>query len=930
MRRMLFTSCAIALLALGSLSPLSRYLAPRAQAAGAAPAPVTVLTQHNDNSRTGANLNETLLTTANVNVNQFGLVFTRTVDGQIYAQPLYVPNLNIAGQDGQGTRNVVFVATMHNSVYAFDADDPAAAAPLWQVNLGPSAPLPDPTDPTFGNRYGPYHDIRVEIGIVSTPVIDLASNTLYVVAFTKESDGYHHRLHALDLTTGQEKDGGPTEIAASVAGTGDGAISGTLTMSNRQQLQRSALLLSNGIVYITFASHADTDPYHGWVLGYDARTLSLVSVFNDTPNGGEAGIWQDGQGPAADADGNIYLSTGNGTWDAGSGGVDYGDSVLKLSPSITVTDGITVTDWFTPYNQDVLAATDKDLGSGGPLLIPRTTLLLTGGKQGVFYLLDRANLGHFHSGDDSQIVQSVPLGHGIFSSPVYWAGPNGPTVYVWGVKDDLKAFTFTNGLLGTTPAFTYTAVAAPFPGAMLSLSANGSAPNSGIIWASQAISNANQSTQPGVLRAFDASDVSHELWDSTQDPARDGVGLFAKFNAPTVANGKVYLGTFSGYLAVYGLLPQALNSPTGTATATDTPSATDTPPVSATATATQTPLLPNPTATATLTATATTPPASATATATATTPTGTPTPTTPSATSTSTATSSPTHSPTATLTATDRPSATATSSPTNTFTPSRTTTATQAPLLPSPSATTSLTQFAAVPRAPTPTATSTPAGGVPAATATATATTDAPTPARTRAPARKPVQTLMAVPAPWSSRDIGAVARAGKAGYIHAAFTLWGSGHDIWSTADAFRFVYQPLRGDGEITARVTRVDATNAWAKAGVMIRATLAANSAQGMAIVTSRKGSSFQYRAQATHGTLFTAGPHARSPYWVRLVRRGTRVTGYVSADGVRWKRLGSVSIKARGTVYAGLVVTAHNAKALCAATFDHVALHTTHKR
>jgi hypothetical protein len=503
---------------------------------------VGVLTQHNDNNRTGANLNETVLNTSNVNANQFGKLFSRSVDGQIYAQPLCVPNVSIPNQ---GTHNVVYVATMHNGVYAFDADDPEASAPLWRVNLGPSVPWQDTA--TL------YPDINSEVGITSTPVIDVPSKTLYLVAKTKENNSYIQRLHALDIATGMEKPGSPVLIQASLTGSGDGSLNGTISLDPLKQLNRPGLLLLDDVVYIAFGSHGDVDPYHGWVLGYSATTLQQVTAYNTTRTGTRAGIWQGGQGLAADASGHIYLMTGNGTFDYNTGGANLGNSFVKLATP----GGLSVVDWFTPHNQDYLNEYDLDLGSTGPVLLPGTSLLLGGGKEGVLYLLDARNMGHFQVGSDSQIVQSFKVTTGlIYGSPVYWNSPDhGPLVYIWGENDSLKAFQLVNGRLQTTPLATSTmTLPNGRPGGMLSLSANGNTAGSGIVWASHPLNaSAHHATVAGILRAFDASDVSKELWNSKQDPICNDSGSFAKFCPPTVANGKVYLATFSNQLVVYGL-----------------------------------------------------------------------------------------------------------------------------------------------------------------------------------------------------------------------------------------------------------------------------------------------------------------------------------------------------------------------------------------
>ena len=514
----------------------------------------SVLTQHNDNSRTGAYLQETLLTTSNVNSNQFGKLFEYHADGHVYAQPLYVSNINMP--DGN-THNVVYVATMHNTVYAFDADNPVtASSPLWTKSLGPSARLPDANiGPTHQgqpmvNGVPTYRDIAVEVGIVSTPVISLDHNAMYVVAFTKEGNSYFHRLHALDLTNGAELFKGPVQIGGSFTGT-----SGTITFTSNRQLQRAALLLDNDTVYIAFASYGDQGPYHGWIFAYNATTLQREAIYNTSPNGSAAGIWQSGQGPAADSNGFIYVMTGNGTYTTDARNV--GNSFVKLRPNLTISD------WFTPYNTAFLTQRDKDLGSGGPLLIPATNLLIGGGKESKFYLIKTNQMGHFNAANDNQVVQSFYVNedanftHRIYGGPVYWNGPNGPCIYVWAENDNLKAYQFDGERFQTTPISRSSAVSPGMPGGMLSVSGDGGTPGTGIVWASRPFQqSAEEMVVQGLLQAYDASDLTRELWNSKQNAGRDDYGNFAKFCAPTIANGKVYMATFSGKVVVYGLLEQ--------------------------------------------------------------------------------------------------------------------------------------------------------------------------------------------------------------------------------------------------------------------------------------------------------------------------------------------------------------------------------------
>jgi hypothetical protein len=798
---------------------------------------VSVITERNDIGRTSANLQETQLTTANVNVGSFGKLFDRAVDGYIYAQPLYVPGVNIPGPT---PHDVVYVATMHNSVYAFDAHDPAVGAPYWQRSLEPSCTLPDGN---IGFACHPYRDIAVEIGIVSTPVIDVAAGSMFVVTFTRIGTPgslnakYQHWLHKLDITTGADSAGSPVQIQASFP-----KSQGVVQFDSKCQNQRASLLLTGGILYIGFASYCDSGPYHGWIIGYSASTLQSAGAFCVTPNGSEGGVWQAGTGLTADAGGNVYFLTGNGSFDQHS---NFGDCLIKLSPQLGLLD------WFSPFNNQALSISDADLGSAGAVLLPNTDLLLGGGKEGRLYLINRQNLGHFNPVGDTQIPQSfqatgVPdaagnappaATHHIHGSPAYWDAADGARVYVWGENDWLRAYRFDgarfpivpgaaeidftttlpdtavgapalasdgvrlglawtgtdlghhvnfetttdgttfsgkvvlnessvdgpalafgngtwfigwagadpqrhvnvissvngtqwtnkvtlnetspfgpalafgNGLLflswtdihnslnvmssadgvhwsnkvtltdtsasgpglsfingrlyllwqsadsnrslnimestnGTTftskviladssnfhpslidigqfclawtgrdvaqslntltgaathglaskRTFGDTARGAPsmaklgsttflawtglighvnvthvlgqplpvtspmlapmgMPGGMLSISANGNAAGSGIVWASLPLQgNANQNVVPGILRAFDAENVAQELWNSHQNAARDDVGNFAKFCPPTVADGKVYLGTFSGNLNVYGHL----------------------------------------------------------------------------------------------------------------------------------------------------------------------------------------------------------------------------------------------------------------------------------------------------------------------------------------------------------------------------------------
>ena len=499
-----------------------------------------VLTYHNDNLGTGQNVHETILTTANVNASTFGKLFSLPVDGPIFAQPLYMSGVTVGTQ----VHNLVFVATEHNSVYAWDADT-ASSTPVWTVSfINPAAGITAIPCAEAASGQGNCSTITPEFGITSTPVIDSSTGTLYVVASTKEVSGgttsYVYRLHALSVTTGQEKFGGPVVLQAT---------SGSVTFVPIQHLQRPGLLLVNGVVYIGFGSHGDISPWYGWLLGYNASTLKQVLAFNASPNAGDSGIWQSGAGPVSDATGNIYLNTGNGGFDANTGGIDYGDSIVKLNSSGTVLD------YFTPYNQATLDATDGDLGSSGLVLLPDQPgtyahVLVSASKQGVIYSVNRDGMGKYNPTSNQNIQSLAGLStSGLFGSPAYWNG----NVYFAAWNDYLRAFQVSNGTLALT---SHSSVTLAFPGATPSVSSNGT--SNGVVWIIQEnVPNDTEITNPptAVLRAYDATNLANELYDSTQAAgSRDAAGGAVKFAVPTVANGKVYVGN-SNQITVYGLLP---------------------------------------------------------------------------------------------------------------------------------------------------------------------------------------------------------------------------------------------------------------------------------------------------------------------------------------------------------------------------------------
>jgi hypothetical protein len=507
---------------------------------GVAAAGTDVLTYKNDLGRTGQNLSETTLTPANVTVSSFGLLRNLAVDGKVDAQPLYVSRLNVSGS----AHNVVFAATEHDSVYAFDAD---TGSVLWQVTLLAAGE-------TLSDTRG-CGQVTPEIGVTSTPVIDRstgAHGALYVVAMSKDaSSTYHQRLHALDLTTGAELLNGPTEITAAYPT----AAGGASMFSPGQYEERAALLLSNGTIYTSWTSHCDIAPYFGWIIAYSASTLSRTAVLNVAPNSGGVGpaIWMSGGGPAADSAGNIYLLTANGafetTMDANGfpSNQDYGNSFLKIS---TAGGSLTVADYFTMYNEVAESAADQDLGSGGEMLLPDLTdssntvrhLVIGAGKDGNIYLVNRDSMGKFNPASNSQIWQQVSgaLTSSVYSTPAYFNG----TVYYGDMGATLKAFAMSNAKLAATPQ-SQSAAQFPYPGTAPSVSANGT--SNAIVWA-------HENTDPAVLHAYDATNLAHELYNSSQAAGnRDHFGTGNKYITPAVADGKVFVGTTAG-VAVFGLL----------------------------------------------------------------------------------------------------------------------------------------------------------------------------------------------------------------------------------------------------------------------------------------------------------------------------------------------------------------------------------------
>jgi hypothetical protein len=542
-----------------------------------------VLTQHNDRQRTGANLSEAVLKTSNVNAQHFGKLWTLYADGQITAQPLYVSGLDIDTTNNpntpkiKGKFNAVVIATMHNTIYVYDADKEnkkpdGQTTPLWATWLGKPRP--------GGEDIDMYHTNTPEWGILSTPVIDDQKKTIYAVAWHDIDGKYEYRLHALNLT-----DGTARHPAVTISGSITAPNNAQVTFDPRPQKQRAALLLSNGVIYIGFGGG-----YHGWLFAYDAKTLEQKAVWCTTPTGNQGGVWMAGQGPAADAAGHVYVMTGNGTFNADPARSNYADSFVKLK----LENGtFVVKDYFTPCNEKYLEQLDIDLGSAGPLLIPGQSMITGGGKQGRLFLLPLSKMGHHvpnhqdNNCNNPNIPQEIatspfnsqtpPHIHG---SPVFWKGPDTGRVYVWTEHSRLKAYKFENGRYREiqNPKIGSWRPPDGMPGGLLSLSSNGSRPGTGILWALvQLTGNANQYRGvKGVLMAVDAQDVSRTLWRSDQQGDHDQLGLFAKFVPPTIAGGKVFAPTYGDdetqrqyfkadrpqqfprryYVAVYGLIPK--------------------------------------------------------------------------------------------------------------------------------------------------------------------------------------------------------------------------------------------------------------------------------------------------------------------------------------------------------------------------------------
>ena len=516
---------------------------------------VHVLTSRNDAARTSANSKEKVLATNNVKAATFGKVFTRPLDGAVYAQPLYVGGVN--------GKNLVYIATEHNTVYAFDADDTRVnAPPVWQKNFGPSLPAQD-TGCVL---------LTPEIGITATPVIDLAAKTIWFTTRNKENGKVLHRLHALDIATGLPRPNSPVEITAQATGNGDTSVNGLIKFDPLKQMQRPGLLKSGGRIYLGFASQCDIGPYHGWLMSYDATSLQQKSVLNTTPNGGYGGIWNGGVGINADEAGDIYFPAADiypqpnqpGPF---NGAGNLGNSLVRVKDTAA---GFAVQSTFTPFDTRTFSPQDLSLGPMGGILIPGTQLYVSGDKRGKIFVVDRANMGG-SSDQDGQIVQKFQgTTKGMWGGAAYYKKGAGGIYYLWGPGDRLKAYSF-NGAQFQLPALVNTSTLVGYPGGALAVSSDAEVAGSAVLWtvrSKRTTSGLASTAGAGVLQAFDATNIQNELWSSDVKPG-DAVGAISKFAPVTVANGRVFVGTAANQLVVYGLLAGNPVTDAGAPDATD-------------------------------------------------------------------------------------------------------------------------------------------------------------------------------------------------------------------------------------------------------------------------------------------------------------------------------------------------------------------------
>jgi hypothetical protein len=934
-----------------------------------------VLTQHNDLNRTGWNNQEKILSAKNVKAGSFGKIFTRTVDDQIYAQPLVMLDVDLPSI---GKKNIVFVATVNNTVYAFDADSANVPAPYWEVNLSPAGSRAIKNTDMTGACGGGYRDFSGNMGIVGTPVIDPATNTLYVVSrsVNTSNNTYKQFLHAIDIFTGAEKANSPKLITAQVSGSGDGNVGGKINFDPQKQNQRSGLLLLNGVVYITYASHCDWGPYHGWIIGYDKTTLNQTSVYNTTPEGYNGGIWMSGAAPAADDTGNIYAAVGNG-----SIGIDNNfsaltnrsESALKLTPSGST---LLVSSFFTPKNISALEASDLDFGVTEVLLIPGTNRAMTGCKDGRIYVLDRDNMGGFNA-NINNVIQTIDLGTNahLRSSLGYYKGSANEFVYSWSENALLKAFPFDRNLnqfnLNNTIS---SGVQGPSGnnGAVLAVSSDGAIDSTAILWASYASNgDANQSVRPGILRAFYANDITKELWNSSIY-ANDVPGNYAKFNCPTVVNGKVYLATFSNKLVVYGLLKNvaveqcnaaniAINK-IAVATSLENVSYPGNAAIDGNLNTRWSSQYVDPQSiyidlgvrydvcqvilhwedalgkdfkiqisddavhwTDVVSITGNTDldnyyPLQNTAryvqvkgTARGT-----------------TYGYSIREFEIYGTVSTNSCAEVANLSVNNIYENSatlywigngaskfnvqyKTVSAADWTTIQSDNTTITINGLAC--------ATDylfqiqgicdqTHSGKYSLSSSFSTIACNS---------------NCEPLPTRWTTLDVGDVGISGSACYSNGVFDLKGSGSDIWDAQDGFHFAYKTLIGDGEIQTRILEMDNTDVWNKCGIMIRENLSSGSRHLFIALTSGNGIIFENRT-ATDAISNSSSivPDLKAPYWLKLTKAGSRYAAYRSVDGINWIQSGLTIDAGFGDgipVYAGLALTSHNNALISSAKVDN---------
>ncbi len=938
---------------------------------------VSVLTQHGDQKRTGWNDREKILNTGNVNSATFGKLLSMSVDDQLYAQPLVFSNLQING----AKHNVVIAATVNNTVYAFDADDGSL---YWTKNFTVPGQRPPRNNDLTGACNGNYRDFSGNIGIVGTPVIDSISKTIYFVARSTDSPtsmpgtgNFFQHLHAIDITTGLPRTGSPVEIKASINGNGDGNVNGVLYFNPQKENQRAGLVLSKNIVYLTYAGHCDWAPYHGWIIGYDANNLQQKIVYNTTPDGYAGGIWMSAGAPAVDESGNIYVAVGNGSVGTKNNISDVrnrGESALKLTPNGST---LSIGSFFTPKNFQDLENADLDFGATQVLLMPNTNLAITGCKDGNIYVMDRDNMGGINL-TKNNVVQTINLGSGksLRSSFAYFKGLTKEFFYTWSENAALKAFPF-NRITGQFDEANVVIGNAQGPsganGTLLTVSSDGSKEGTGILWASHASNgDANQSVRPGILRAFDANDVTKELWNSNSN-SKDGIGNYAKFVCPTVANGKVYMASFSNQLVIYGVIDTVsvaicngngnlAKGKNGVASSTELgannsskafdgdlttrwASSGSKDPESiyvdlgakfdictvklyweaALAKDFQIQVSDDATNWITL----------------------------------KTIVGNILYSNTISVKGSGRyVRMYGTGRSTNfgyslyefeVYGTAVKTLATPNGLAIASSSRTSVSmlwdaiigvsyynvQYKTIgDKSFTNIITTTNSLTLNnlscgtdyffkvQAVGSDTSSSDF--------SSTKGFSTLVCdescgfLPTRWLTQDVGIVGITGSACFSNDIFRLKASGKDIWDKADGFRIAYKTFTGDGNVTARIDSMDNENPWNKAGIMFRESLDSNSRHALMALTSGNGAAFQYRSTTGETSFNTNITGIKAPYWVKIIKRGTKYSGYISKDSLVWTQVGQSIDLGFGTdpINAGIVITSHDNSRFSKAVFSHV--------